>query len=169
MTSCIPSCDATGCVGINSSEILIHKINNMIADNYTLLFVLLVLIIIIGLALSYFITSLIKGLSSYFKAKQQYKFKEDIDNPRLREFDDNTFYEDTKEDPEFKDPTEYLDKNKKQVLKNMSNEYGEYNKLKSEYITSNYNGRQNDDVVDKTVMFKDYDNYKYNDDDLYKD
>lgn len=160
-----PACTACDISGCSSTSMLLKKIDSMISDNYTLLFILGVLVIIIGLAISYFMTSLISNIKTYLTSKSEVA-ENDGDNPRYKTDDDVTYYDNPKDDPRYEDPVQYMPTGTYQYVKNLDKEYEEYNKLKTEYISSTYNGRQNDDILDKAVLFKEYDNYDYNTDDI---
>jgi predicted PurR-regulated permease PerM len=149
----------TGCNGMPNSVMLLKKIDSMISDNYTLLFVLLVVLIIVGLALTYFVNSISTTIKTYLRNIPQ---KDDSgDNPRIKEDDDNTYFDNPKEDPQYVDPNEYMPKGQKDYIKDLDDSYKEFNKLKTDYLKNTYNGRENDDYIDKQVLYDDHDDYTY--------
>ena len=152
-------CDISGCA---SGSMLLKKIDSMISDNYTLLFVLGVMLIVVGLALTYFITSFVANIKGYLKSKEEVvKASSGGDNPREYQDDDHIYYENPKDDPQYEEPKEYMPVSQREYLNKVDKEYDEYNKLKTQYIASTYNGRKNDDIIDRNVLFKEYDNYGY--------
>jgi hypothetical protein len=124
------------------------------------------MLIVIGLALTYFVTSLISNIKGYLKSKADMVQATQGDNPRAKEDDDHIYYENPKDDPQYEEPKEFMPVNQREYLTKVDKEYEEYNKLKTEYIASTHNGRQNDDIIDRNVLFREYDNYSYNNDDI---
>lgn len=165
MSQCVATCDPSGCAGIPNGVMLLKKLDSMISDNYTLIFIWIVVTVILGLALSYFASSLSKTLKDYYKGKQKSEVNPpNSDNIRAKEDDDYNYYDPVSEDPVKVDPNDSLEPNKKEYIKNMSATYNEYNNLKTEYLNKTYSGRKNDDLIDSKVQYKTYDDYKYNDD-----
>lgn len=164
MTACVSACDASGCSGPANSMMLLKKLDSMIADNYTLLFVLVVIIVIIGLSMLYFINSLKTTLSVWWKNKSERAAGTldslASDNPRSKGDDNNNYYIDPRDDPESTDPFKYAPSSKLAYVKEMDAELSDYNQKKTEYIQEIFN-KSNDDKVDRSVMYKDYDDYKY--------
>lgn len=166
MSACAGACDPGGCAGPSNTMILLKKLDSMISDNYTLLFVLLVIFAVIGMAMLYFINSLRKTLTTWWKNKME-RGKQALDSmaaddPRSRSDDNNNYYMDPKEDPEFNDPYEYVRKEKKDFIKMMDTELDDYNTKKTEYISDTYR-KSNDDKIDRTVFYREHDDYKYDD------
>lgn len=159
------ACKPEGCANM-SGMMLVKKLQNMLSDNYTMLVIMVVLIGILGLVLFYFGNSLSKTLTNYYKNK---KVANDAstataavsDNQRDEKADNEIYYEDVKDDPNKKDPALYFDKTKRDFIEDLDSQYKDINTLKSQYISSTYNGKQNDDIIDQKVLYKDYDNYKY--------
>jgi len=146
--------------------ILLKKIDSMASDNYTLLFVLVIIFFVVGMAMLYFINSLRKTLTTWWKNKME-RGKQALDrmasdDPRSRVDDNNNYYLDPKEDPEYTDPYEYIRKEKMDFIKMMDTELDTYNKNKTEYISDTYR-KANDDKIDRTVFYKEHDTYKYDD------
>ena len=164
MSSC-NACDPSGCAGIPNSVMLLKKLDYMISDNYTLLFIFIVIMIILGMSFIYFFKSLKQSLSTYLKDKVL-SIETSGDNPRISTDDNYTYYENTKEDPVPVAPKESMPTGTKEFLKTVDNVYKDYNLLKSEYIKKTYtHGKENDDVIDEKTLYKEYDDYKYSPDD----
>lgn len=160
MSSCNIACDATGCSGVANSVMLLKKIDSMISDNYTLLFVLVVVLVIVGLALSYFVNSLKNTITTYLKNRPP-KEESNGDNPRVKDDDDNQYYDNPNDDPQYIDPNEFLPKEQRDYIKDVDTTFKEFNKLKTEYIKNTYEGRDNDDYIDQTILYDKHDNYTY--------
>lgn len=173
MASCNPSCSPTGCGGVPNGEVLLKKINLMLSDNYTLLFVLLLIFLVLGVSLHYFVGSLRKTLTHYIEGKkdmsklgQPNTKKPSVllgnGDPRNPMEDQEVYFPDPKkEDPTYVDPVDFMEKDKKNFLKKVDTAYKEYNESKSRYISSTYNGRENDDMVNQQMMYPEYDDYNY--------
>lgn len=158
MSSCNP-CDPAGCGGIPTGAIMLKKLRSMIADNYTLLFIFAVLMIILGLALVYFAQSLVKTLSGYYKSKGDVKMTSGND-PRTSIDDNYDYYDPISEDPEKIDVEGSMPKSVSDFSKQIDQTYNEYNTLKSEYIKTTY-ARKNDDIVDIRLRYSNGDDYDY--------
>lgn len=164
MSSCNP-CDPASCGGVPNSVALQKKLESMISDNYTLLFIFVVVMIILGLVFIYFVNSIKKNLKTYFKDKKAIKTSSG-ENPRIASDDLYTYYDNPKDDPEPVEPKTKMPNKTKEFVDKMESTYSEYNKLKSEYIkNTTMDRRKNDDIVDYQVLFKEHDNYKYEKDD----
>lgn len=176
MATCDASCSPTGCSGIPNSEVLLKKINIMITDNYTLLFVLVIILGVLGVSLWYFISSFKKTIKNYLDGKREVleagkaappKDKKQTasmvgGDPKNPQEDNEIYYMDPKTDnPTLVDPNEFLPKEKKAFLSSVDTAYEDYNLHKTRYITSTYNGRDNDDIINDQVMYSDYDDYDY--------
>lgn len=167
MAAVCDSCSTTDCGGsadTGSLSLHIHKIKSMISDNYTMLFVLVVVLVIIALIIAYFAASISKTIRVWMHDKQERsKNSQDTDttdNPKLKEDDDQVYYDDPKEDPSNTDTWKYAPKNKQDFYKQMDQTYDEYNQEKAKYIKGTY-AKDNDDVLDKSVMYQKYDDYTY--------
>ena len=164
MSSCNP-CDPAGCAGVPNSVMLLKKLDSMISDNYTLIVIFFIVMGILSMAFIYFFKSMKTNLGVYWKDKATVKSPSG-DNPRMAEDDKYTYYENVKDDPEPVQPRENMPDKTKEFVANMEKTYDEYNKLKTEYIKNTTTKRlQNDDLVDESVLFKKYDDYKYDTDD----
>lgn len=159
MASCNAACNPGACGAASNSVVLLQKLDTMISDNYTLLFILFVVLGILGFALSYFVNSLKDNLKAYYKGKEEDRPPAG-DNPRVAFDDDYTYYDDVKEDPVKVDPKANLEEGKRNFFEGIEKAYDEYNTLKTEYI-KNVHKIENDDVVDKSMMFSKYDTYDY--------
>lgn len=173
MASCVPSCSPTGCGGMPNSEILLKKINTMLSDNYTLLFVLIIILIILGLTLAYFMGNLKTTLRSWLNGRREVAnvlatapppgasayTGGDPTNPS----DDNEVYGgvDVNASGPMVDPNDFMEPGKKTFVTDIKTTYNEYNTLKTQYIQNNYNGRENDDIVTDNVLYSDHDTYEY--------
>lgn len=159
------ACNPESCSNM-SGMMLIKKLQNMLSDNYTMLVIMVVLIGVLGLVLFYFANSLSNTLTNYYKNK---KVAEDAststaaisDNQRDVKADNEIYYENVQDDPNKQDPVSFLDKTKQDFIAELDSQYKDINTLKTQYISSTYSGKQNDDVIDQKVLYKDYDNYKY--------
>jgi hypothetical protein len=163
--ACDP-CKPATCDGLPQGMVLIKKLENMINDNYTLIFLWFVITIILGLSLYYFFNSIKKTLQSFWNARKELNSKSSSasqasNNPRIATDDDYTYYEDAKEEPVNVDPTEYMPASKRKALEDLKTKYSTYNETKTQYIQNVYSGRQNDDTIDDKVIYAEYDNYKY--------
>ena len=157
MSPCSP-CDPNGCAGVPSGIVVLKKLDYMINDNYTLLGILVISLIILGLALSYFLKSLTQTLNTYMKALKR-KEPTSGDNPRSSEDDNYKYFELVKDDPDKVQP-EHMEAGKHEFTKRVGDAYTEYNKLKSEYLKQTYN-EESDDVIDNRMLYKSYDKYEY--------
>lgn len=172
MASCNPACSINGCGGPVSGELLLKKINMMLSDNYTLLFALLLIFIVLGLSMSYFVNSLRATLKAYYDGKRDAdeaaaggkkgKKSGGDGDPRNPADDSEVYYNDPqKDDPVYTDPAKYMERNKRVFLENVATAYKQYNQEKSKYIAGTYAGRDNDDIIDDDVLYSAYDKYTY--------
>lgn len=157
-------CDISKCATISGSYVLLRKLESMISDDCTIIIVMFVVLTILGFTLAYFMRSIIKTMMTYLKNKRE-KEKEFKStnagggNPRSKEEDNYMYYSSTKEDPEYKDPAKFM--RQQSFVKEVDTVFDKYNKDKSQYISMQYEGRKNDDVIDKNILYKEYDNYTY--------
>jgi hypothetical protein len=157
MSPCNP-CDPTGCAGVPSGIIVLKKLDYMISDHYTLLGILAISLIILGLALSYFMKSMQQTLKQYYRALKKQE-PSSGDNPRSAKDDDYKYYDIIKDDPDKVQP-ENMEAAKLDFTKELGDAYNEYNKLKTEYLKKTHNV-DNDDVVDTRAYYKTHDTYTY--------
>jgi len=128
----------------------LHKINKIISDDYTTVFISILLIIGFLIVIYYFGKQLILTLSSYYKQASSVSAKVD---PKQ----DSELYDDT---GLVIDPDQYFEPGKLDFVENMQKVYKEYNKEKAEYIKNVYK-RQDDDVIDTSTLYQQYDDYNY--------
>lgn len=160
--SCNP-CDPGSCGEPPSGTILLKKLNYMIGDNYTLLFILFVVLGILGLAMYYFVNSLKDTLINYYANKKKVEQTSAGDDPRSAKDDAYTYYPDPKEDPEKQGDTRIPEK-KGEFADELEKRYNNVNKEKASYINNTYNGREDDDPIDRNTLFSRHDTYKYEND-----
>jgi hypothetical protein len=144
-----------------SGEAQVRRIQRMISDNYTIIVLSIVSIIVLLFAAKYFWGELYASLSSYRKALQ--KQNDSLDNNSYgnkKKTEDDEEYEDDDEKDQTFDSTQYFKEGKKQFVTNMESQYNKYNKLKSEYIANNYS-KSSDDVIDQSALYKSHDDYTY--------
>jgi hypothetical protein len=115
--------------------------------------------------------NLYKTIRNYIKYRDLYAPKSDpamgqsTSNPKDKTADDEYYPTDPEEVyssyiPQEKNPG-YPTHTAKKFYEDVDRKYGEYNAKKSSYIADVYDGRQNDDVVDKRVIYSKYDDYDY--------
>ena len=166
MAACDKTCNPTGCGGTDNSVILLKKLQSMISDNYTMIFILILILAIVGFSLMYFLNSLRQTLVVWWKNKNEndktISSGTSGDNPRTATDDDVTYYENSQDDPEFStDVFKYAPKEQQDFDRNIQTTFKTYNDNKAAYIASEFTGRTNDDIIDRSVMYKEYDNYTY--------
>lgn len=173
MTACLAG-------GIKSISNNMERLNRLRNDCYVVIIIFIVLTALIVLGLVYLIKHLLKVVNNYEKNKGLREDTSnsaatgtssidpniDAQNPRDKTADDEVYDEsavDTKTSSvPVKQPYEYMETSKLDFYKTMENAYTDYNLQKSKYIANTYDGRENDDVVDKKVLYPDYDDYDYN-------
>lgn len=171
-----PSCLSTG---IKSMSINLERLNRLRSDCYIVIIIFVVLTGLIILGLVYLIKHMLKVVKDYNKNKGiRYGVSDsaaqgsssldpnpDTQNPRDKTADDEVYDESTTNTKmssiATKQPYEYMDESKLKFYKNMENTYGGYNLQKTQYISNTYDGRENDDIIDKKVLYPDYDDYTY--------
>ena len=170
------SCLSTG---IKSMSNNMERINRLRTDSYVVLIIFVVLTVLIILGLVYLIKHMLKVVGDYNKNRAM---KQDVSNsaaqgsssldpnidtqnPRDKTADDEVYDESSPNKKmssiATKQPYEYMDESKLTFYKKMEDLYGDYNLQKTQYIANTYDGRKNDDNVDKSVLYPDYDNYDY--------
>lgn len=134
-----------------SGDSLIEKINKLLADNYTVITIAVILIIFSIILCFYFVKQLIKTIRTYKDAVQRMAISKTT-NP-----DDDESYD---EDSNFTNPMNYYPENKKTFVKKIDKEYKEYNKAKDDYIRNIYQ-KEPDDDINQSSLYGNYDNYSY--------
>jgi hypothetical protein len=157
--------------GGNSNRIL-QQINSMISGNMLILAVFFILLIALCLALYYFASSLMSTISYYNASKAVRKSQLTGKGESIKDTSvDNEIYPepvDPKDAEQEFDPTPQIDpkkfmpRGKRDFVKQLENENEDYNKQKTDFLVNEMKYKENDDVIDETVMYKDYDNYNYN-------
>lgn len=165
MSQSCSACDPGSCGKPADGTVLMKKIEYMIGDNYTLIFILFLVLGILGLALYYFIKSLKDTLVNYYNAKKKVETESTGDDPRKAKDDNYTYHPTPKEDPE-KQGSIPIPGQKGTFATDLEKRYEEVNKQKAEYIRAQYNGKENDDPIDQRTLFKGHDNYSYERDKL---
>jgi hypothetical protein len=148
-------------------------------DCYVVIVIFVVLTALIVIAIVYLIKHLMAVVKNYEKNKGlrenvgdsaatgQSSIDPNIDtqNPRDASADDEVYDENADNTkmssiPQLQ-PDEYMEQSKQNFYKDMDKIYNDYNLQKSTYIANTYDGRENDDIVDKKVLYPDYDDYDY--------
>jgi len=153
-----PSCQTcAGAINDLTGIAQLRKIERMISDNYTIIFISFLLIVILIFILWYFSTQLHETLKIYYKAAG--KRNEDIVGKASTSYnpDDAEDYDD---EPTYIDSTTHFDSGKAEFVKNMNDAYKEYNKEKADYIRTTYS-IDNDDDINTSAMYSKHDDYEY--------
>jgi uncharacterized protein YozE (UPF0346 family) len=153
------------CIGNSGNDLTgvsqLKKIERMISDNYTMIFISFLLIIILLLVIWHFYSDLRDTLKNYYKIMQNktsQKGKAILAGSSASFPEDEEDYDD---EPSYLDSTAYFESGKADFAKKMDSTYKEYNKEKTDYIRSTHR-IDNDDVVDtSSVLYKKYDDYSY--------
>lgn len=151
-----PTCQT--CIG-NVNDLTgvaqLKRIERMISDNYTVIFVSFILILLLGLILWYFSSQLRDTLKGYYKAVSKKNADLVSKTPPAKEdledYDDEQTYIDT---------TTYFEPGKADFVTKMTNAYKEYNESKADYIRTTY-GEDDGDPVDTNTLYSKYDKYSY--------
>jgi len=132
----------------------IKKIERLIADNYTVIGICIVIVIGLSVIVWHFGSQIYETIKNY--KQSVLKFKGTTSSSKTIE--DNEVYD---EDAKPYDTTKYFESGKQDFVKSMETAYKDYNSLKSDYLRTN-NKVANDDVVGKdTIFYKKYDDYEY--------
>ncbi len=152
-----PPCTSCGTkVGDFSGTIHIMKIKRMISENYLMISLCVMMLLVIGYLIYFAIVQIIESVKVYRKA---IKTESTLSTSKSGNTQDNEVY-DTDNPFNPVDPIRYFEPGKAEFVTNLERNYKEYNTLKSDYILSTYE-RTNDDVIDKTALYKKYDDYDY--------
>lgn len=134
-----------------SGESQLMRINRLISDNYTLIIIAIISSIVLIFIIRYFGMELYKTIRDYRKGSK--KMKDTGGNNNIVNIDDED-YED-EESSKIYSPLPYYSEGKQSFLKNVDKNYKNYNKLKKSYTEAD------DDTIDESLLFKNYDDYKY--------
>ncbi len=152
MSTAAPCYNCGGNVADTTGMNQIKKLERLIADNYTVIVICIILSIVLFICLKYFGTQIYEVIQRYRKSAIQVK----SGLPDVTE--DTEIYD---EDDKPYDISKYFGQGKNDFVKSMEDAYKDYNKLKSDYIRTTYS-KTNDDVIDKdTVFYGKYDDYDY--------
>lgn len=131
--------------GSDMDELIVKGyISRMLSDNTTLIIIFFVVILILGIMLWYFVS---QAYTSY----KEYK------NNVEKSGEQSSTYE-AKE--EIDDPAKFQEPSKLKFIKSIDAAYKEYNMEKTNYIKTTY-GKENDDYIDKNIVYSKYDDYSY--------
>lgn len=134
---------------IDIDELVVKStISRMLSDNYTLLTICFIVLILLGIVLYYFVKQTFNVIKDYKKHAQR---------SGLQASSDTEVY---LEDDLPEDPAVHEEPGKQQFYKGVNDAFKEYNVEKTKYIASTY-GRDNDDTVDNRIAYKKHDDYKY--------
>lgn len=158
MSSSSPIClTCTGGVNDLTGVPQLKKIERMISDNYTLIFISFILLLILFLITWYFGSQLKETIDIYRKASVKFNDTLAINASKIGGTDDSEVYDD---DGAFVDTTKYFGAGKTDFVDKMKLAYKDYNKQKAEYIKTTYS-TIDDDIIDTSTMYKKYDDYEY--------
>lgn len=143
----------------------LRMINRMIGDNYIIIFISFITVIILLIIAKYFGKNLLDTIKSYrnsfIKSQEGIEIGKKGKYTNTKGMDDGEIYDD-KQDI---DSSQYFETGKLDFVKKMQTAYKDYNKLKSDYIQSTYS-KQNDDVINNDTLYKKYDDYSYKEKDI---
>ena len=147
-------------------SVTLGVINRLIQENYGFIFVFLLIFGFLAFIGYYFLKDLMKIISGYYGYSKKLNMP-GFNIPSLKSTgilasnpEDNEVYNDSalntddidsgfnKETNDFYDVT-------------LDETFSNYNKLKAQYINTNYPGTTDDDQIDKEVVFTEYDDYSY--------
>lgn len=150
---------------------VLEMIKSMISNNISILCIMFVLLVFLGASLMYFGSSLLKTLKNYYINRgMSQKDAASSNSLKSKVADDEVYQEphnpnDAEPEPETQkakvDPASFMPRSKKDFLSNLVVENAKYNEDKTMLMTRRLNYPVNDDVVDEKILYKDYDNYKY--------
>lgn len=129
----------------------LKKIQRIVADNITIIVISAITVSLLIVVIWYFYYQLKDTIKKWRTAYA--KKKEDI---KIVNEDSEVYDED---DYNF-DNTKTVEPNKVDFVRSMQIAYKDYNKLKGEYILSNFS-KTNDDVIDQSMFYRKYDDYSY--------
>lgn len=153
-----------------SPAAVMDMIRRMINNNISIIFVLVLVILFLLASLYYFGSSLLNTLKNYYINRGGPQKDASVSNSLKSKIADDEVYQepndpnDAEPEPEPKtkvDPKTYMPRTKKDFLANLAIENAKYNEDKTLLLTRRMNYPENDDIVDDKILYKDYDNYKY--------
>jgi hypothetical protein len=135
------------------------KVNKMIADNYAMIGLFVLLMIAGGFIIWYFGNSFASTMYFYYSNKVDTSHAASLGNNSSVPSQDNYVYDDD-EVPAPTDIKNYMEPGKKRFVKELEKVHNEYNQALDDQIRSM--GRiTNDAKVDEKVMYKTHDDYSY--------
>ena len=129
----------------------IKTLNKMMSSNYMVFF----LSLFFGAAAVMLIFHFSKKVIAIIKDHRDLKEEMTI----VKKDDQDYTYDNENEDLTV-DRTKYMKKGKRDFIKKINNIYDEYNLLKTDFIKNEFK-EKNDDIIDKNILYKNDDNYKY--------
>jgi len=141
--------DATGAAQLK-------RINKIISDNFTVIVLCFFAICLLIFMIWFFGRSLHTVVKNWYDVRTKLDNTNNANNATILN-DDTEVYDD---EDEMLTNIMITDPNKTDFVKSMETAYKDYNRLKSEYIQSNYT-RENDDVINQSSFYKKYDDYDY--------
>jgi flagellar basal body-associated protein FliL len=151
--------------------VIVEKIQRMINNNIAIVFILVLLVIFLMVSLFYFGSSIFKTLKDYYINREVSKPDPSTTNSLKDRNADNEVYEEPSNEndadqtnDEFKvqvDPVKFMPRARRNFIKELEIENKQYNEDKTQFMTKRLNYPVNDDVVDDKILYKDYDNYRY--------
>jgi hypothetical protein len=128
----------------------LKRIERMVADNYTIIGIAIITFILLFIVIRYFAKQLYEVIKNYQNSKKKQQAEK-------KGVDDSEIYD---EDEPPVDTSKYMESGKTDFVKDLETAYKDYNKLKGEYIRTNYS-KVSDDGIDKTAFYKKHDDYSY--------
>lgn len=157
---------------------LVDEIKRLISDNYTLLVIYGVLMALFAYGLYFIVKDTLRIITDYIKySKMEVKTpsggssssdptkdsENQLDVAADTEFYPSQYDEEAPKTKGFdtRKPKDYRDQKEKDFYKKVDTKYSNYNEEKSKYIAQVYQGQKNDDVINDTMAYPEYDNYDY--------
>ena len=140
-------------------EAVIIMITKMRSDNYTFLFIYVLLFIALAVIFYYFTKHLVKTVMVYYRNKGTTETTKN----QYSSTTDNQSYDEDDVLIEVQDPKQFMEKGKRKFAEQIDTTYKEYNQTMDEYMKTKLNKSENDNAVDSSVMFAKNDDYKYSD------
>lgn len=156
---------------MDNTVVIMQKLNSMINSNVLIIGILFLLIGALVMGLYFFLRSLITTLTEYHTRIQNSQNVKNVSESLNDRSADNEYYPEPR-DPDSTDledgisgdridPTKFMSRKKREFLKNLELENQTYNKEKTDMMVRRLNYPENDDIVDSKILYKDYDDYKY--------